>query len=103
MIASYERFGANRLRVLAQEDRLPSIAEDAAAGRRMHHEWVRHIFASLIDGHPPGDQRRGVAARIALKDVYIWKVLRHGAGLSEADAHTVLIQCVSSFQADANA
>lgn len=98
VVASYERFGANRLRVLAQEDRLPIIAEDAATGRRMHHRWVKRTFAPLIDACPRAERRRRVAALIALTDVYTWKVLRRDAGLSEADCRKVLIQLVSTFE-----
>ena len=59
---SYERFGANRLRVLAQEDRIPVVAHDVAIGRDLHWSWVRRTFAPsdrAIDGRRAQTTDRG--------------------------------------------
>jgi uncharacterized membrane-anchored protein len=103
VVGSYERFGANRLRALAQEDRLPIIAEDAAAGRRMHHQWVARIMAPLLRGASRAERRRRLGALIALTDVYIWKVLRRDVGLSEADTRKVLVGLINSVGGNSNA
>jgi AcrR family transcriptional regulator len=98
VLASYERFGANRLRVLAQEDRLPIIAEDAAAGRRMHHDWVTTTFGPLLRGLDRAERRRRTAALIALTDVYMWKLLRRDLALSINDAKKILVGLITGLE-----
>ena len=82
VIDSYERFGANRLRVLAQEDRIPVVAHDVAIGRELHWSWVRRTFAPLIAPVTGAARKRRIAALVALTDVYMWKLLRRDLGLT---------------------
>jgi AcrR family transcriptional regulator len=66
VVASYERFGANRLRLLAQEDRIPVVAENVEGGRRYHRSWVERTFAPFLGAASGGTGRggsRGAAGR----------------------------------------
>jgi AcrR family transcriptional regulator len=98
VLASYERFGGNRLRVLAQEDRLPILAEDAEAGRLVHRQWVQTTFEPLLKDLGRAEQRRRTAALIALTDVYMWKLLRRDLGLSTEDVKKILVGLITGLE-----
>lgn len=100
VIDSYERFGANRLRVLAQEDRIPVVAHDVAIGRELHRSWVRRTFAPLIAPLTGAARRRRIAVLVALTDVYIWKLLRHDLGLTRADTERVLAELIDKLEGE---
>jgi AcrR family transcriptional regulator len=103
IVASYERFGANRLRVLAQEDRLPIIAEDAEMGRQAHRKWVERTFAPLLDGLDDAGRDRRMAALITATDVYVWKLLRRDLGLSADDTRKVVMDLIAGLERSGNA
>ena len=69
LVDHYERWGENRLRLLAQEDRIPVVAENVQGGRRYHWSWVEQKFAPLIGGLA-GAARGRIAALVAITDVY---------------------------------
>lgn len=101
VLEHYERFGANRLRVLAEEDSIPVVAEVVAAGRRFHWSWVERTFAPLLE--PITDQaerRRRTAGLVALTDVYTWRLLRRDLGLSTADTHRLLVELIENLKGD---
>lgn len=98
VVAHYERFGANRLRMLAQEDRIPVIAENVALGRSFHRAWVERIFAPLLEGLGPAERRRRVAALGALTDVYTWRLLRRD--LSRADTERTLVALIRTLEGE---
>jgi len=100
VIDSYERFGANRLRVLAQEDRIPVVAHDVAIGRELHWSWVRRTFAPLIAPVTGAARKRRIAALVALTDVYMWKLLRRDLGLTRADTERVLIEFIGKLEGE---
>ena len=98
LVASYERFGRNRLRMLAQEDRIPVVARDAAEGRRLHRSWVERTFAPLIGGLTGAARKRRIVALVALTDVYMWKLLRLDHGLSRGDTERVLVELIEKVE-----
>jgi AcrR family transcriptional regulator len=100
LVASYERWGANRLRVLAQEDRIPVVAENVALGRQYHWSWVERTFGSLLHGATDEERRRRLAALISLTDVYTWKVLRKDLGLSQAETERVLVDLIEKLEGE---
>jgi AcrR family transcriptional regulator len=95
LVEHYERWGANRLRLLSQEDRIPIVAENVEGGRRYHWSWVERTFAPLIDGLQGSTRKRRVAALVVITDVYTWKLLRRDLGLSRADTERVLLELIS--------
>ncbi len=60
------------IRLLALEDKVPSVAPRLAVGRKAHREWVEVMF-----GAPEVTPELVVAT-----DVYTWKLLRRDQGLS---------------------
>lgn len=100
LVASYERIGMNRLRMIAQEDRIAIVAEDVKLGRRNHREWVERIFAPLIDGVAGAKRRRRVMALLALTDVYMWKLLRHDHRMSRVETERTLVELINNVGGD---
>jgi len=93
----YERWGTNRLRLLAQEERITVVADHVEAGRRYHWSWVEQTFAPLIAGLEGDARRRRVAALVAVTDVYTWKLLRRDLALSRANTERIVIELISKL------
>ncbi len=100
VVGHYERWGANRLRLLSQEDRIPVVAEDVEIGRRYHWSWVERTFAPLIDGLTGAARKRRIAALVALTDLYTWKLLRRDLGLSQAETERTLIELINKLKGE---
>lgn len=100
LVAQYERWGTNRLRMLAQEDRIAVVAENVERGRHYHWSWVERTFAPLLVGRRGRDRKRRKAALIAATDVYTWKLLRHDLGLSQPETERTIIELIGNTAAD---
>ena len=97
-VEHYERWGANRLRLLSQEDRIAVVAQDVEIGRRYHWSWVERTFAPLLEGLTGSARRRRIAAVVALTDVYTWKLLRRDLGLSQAETARTLVEVIDTLK-----
>ncbi len=82
LLDHYEEMGDRALRLLAEEDTSPTMAEIAEIGRTMHRRWVARTFAPQLARCAPAARRRRLAQLVAVTDVYVWKLLRRDAGLS---------------------
>jgi AcrR family transcriptional regulator len=100
VVAHYERWGANRLRLLSQEDRIAVVAQDVEIGRRYHWAWVERTFAPLLDGLRGAARKRRIAALVALTDVYTWKLLRRDLGLSQAETERTLAELIDKLEGE---
>ncbi len=98
VVGQYERWGTNRLRLLAQEDRIPVVAEWVQGGRAYHWDWVARVFAPQLAGLRGAARKRRVAALVALTDVYTWKLLRRDLGLSRADTERTLFDLIDKLE-----
>jgi AcrR family transcriptional regulator len=98
VVGHYERWGENRLRLLAQEDRIPVIAEWVQGGREWHWGWVQRVFAPLLTDLRGAARRRRVAALVALTDVYTWKLLRLDLGLSRLETERTLVDLINNLE-----
>ena len=72
LMDDYEITGDAVIRLLALEEKMPSVAPMLAAGRKGHREWVEAMFGA------PGV----VPELVVATDVYTWKLLRRDQGLS---------------------
>lgn len=100
VVAQYERWGDNRLRLLAQEDRIPIVAEWVQGGREWHWAWVQRIFTPQLSGLTGAARRRRVAALVVLTDVYIWKLLRRDLGLSRDATERTLVELINTREGE---
>jgi AcrR family transcriptional regulator len=100
VVEHYERWGANRLRLLSQEDRIPIVAENVQGGRQFHRAWVERAFAPLLAGLGRAARRRRIAVLVAVTDVYTWKLLRRDFGLTQTDTEKALAGLIQQWEGD---
>lgn len=98
VVAHYERWGDNRLRMLAQEDRIPVVARDARLGREYHWSWVEKTFAPLVRGTRGSGRKRRIATLVLLTDVYTWKLLRRDLALSRSETEELLADLIRKLE-----
>lgn len=72
LLDDYERTGDAVIRLLALEEKVPSVAPALATGRRAHREWVEAMF----------DAPDVTPELVVATDVYTWKLLRRDQRLS---------------------
>jgi AcrR family transcriptional regulator len=101
VVDGYERWGANHLRLISQEDRIPVVREMVERGRRGHREWVQRTFAPLLKGLGNAARRRRLIGLIAITDVYTWKLLRLDLGLSQAETERTLTDLIDALKGGA--
>jgi AcrR family transcriptional regulator len=100
VIDGYERWGANHLRLISQEDRIPVVRQSVERGRRGHREWVQRTFAPLLEGLGDAARRRRVTGLVAITDVYTWKLLRLDFGLSRAETERTLTDLIVALKGE---
>jgi AcrR family transcriptional regulator len=86
LVDHYERFGDRVLRMLAQEEREPTLRMLADLGRQFHLEWCKQAFAPALKGLRGAKRERRLAQLATGTDIYVWKLLRRDHGLSQAQA-----------------
>ncbi|GGH92712.1 TetR/AcrR family transcriptional regulator [Arthrobacter liuii] len=98
LLEHYETTAALALKLLAEEQTSPVLADITAGGRRLHRQWCGRVFAPFLDplnGSPDHDRR--LAQFVALCDVYTWKLLRLDAGLSRDQVAHCLLEMLAPF------
>jgi AcrR family transcriptional regulator len=93
---SYEAQGDASLRLLAEEDRIPTIRQMTDAGRAWHRAWVERTFAPLLAGSRGRARERRLVALIVATDILVWKLLRREMGLDRATAERIVIEMITS-------
>jgi AcrR family transcriptional regulator len=95
VVQQYERTGEANLRLLALEDRSPSVAALLRRGRREHLTWLEDCLGDRL---PPAGpvRRRGLTALYAGTDVGTWKLLRRDLGRSQAGTVSAMALLVSA-------
>ena len=92
IIAEYEKLGDFVLRLLAQEDRYPSIRELTDHGRAVHRRWTGDVFAPWLERFG-GAERRHVHDRLVIAfDLYVWKLLRVDMKRSKAELRRTMLE-----------
>jgi AcrR family transcriptional regulator len=87
VVDDYETTGDAVVRLLALEEKVPSLQPLLASGRRGHREWVESMF-----GAP-----ELVAELIVATDVYTWKLLRRDQGLSRDETVAAMLRIVQAL------
>jgi AcrR family transcriptional regulator len=75
----YELRGDTVMLMLAQEGTDEQVRRLTDNGRRMHRDWVRSTFASLV-----AEREDLVDLLVIATDVYAWKLMRRDRGYSRA-------------------
>jgi AcrR family transcriptional regulator len=92
LLDHYEQLGTRVLRLLAQEDRSPTLRALAEQGRAYHADWCQRVFAPALEGLEGAQRARRLAQLIAVTDVLTWKLLRHDRHLSRRQTELALIE-----------
>jgi AcrR family transcriptional regulator len=87
VVDDYETTGDAVVRLLALEEKVPSLQPMLARGREGHREWVETMF-----GAP-----ELVAELIVATDVYTWKLLRRDQGLSRDETVAAMLRIVQAL------
>ena len=97
IVANYERFGDNIVRLLAQEDRVPAIREVTDHGREFHRSWTERAFAGTLSRLDGRARRVRFAQLVAATDVLFWKVLRRDLELSRREVESAMTEVVDAL------
>jgi AcrR family transcriptional regulator len=98
VIGQYERWGDNRLRMIAQEEKIDIVGANARGGRQFHRDWVARVFAPMLKGFRGPARKRRINGLIVLTDVFTWKLLRRDHGLSRKETEQTLIELIQAFE-----
>ncbi|MET0602918.1 MAG: helix-turn-helix domain-containing protein [Baekduia sp.] len=90
LLDHYEQTGAKVLRLLAEEQTSPTLAQYAERGRALHRDWCATLFAESLESLTGVARARRLAQLVAVCDVYTWKLLRLDAGLSRRQTQIAL-------------
>lgn len=97
LVEHYESMGDRVMRLLSEEQRLPSIKEIVDIGRTMHRDWCEYVFGPFLAGLDASTRRRRLAQLVAICDVYTWKLLRRDRELSRAETELAVNEMLAPF------
>jgi AcrR family transcriptional regulator len=97
LVTHYEEAGDLALRLLAEEQSAPQLAELAEMGRTLHREWCARVFAPTLARLRGADRNRRAAQLVAICDVYTWKLLRRDQGLSRDETVASILKIVEAL------
>jgi len=87
LVDDYEITGDAVVRLLALEEKVPSLLPLLASGRQGHRRWVEDMF-----GAP-----KLVAELTVATDVYAWKLLRRDQGLTRDETAAAMLRIVEAL------
>jgi len=87
LVDDYETTGDAVVRLLALEEKVPSLHELLARGRAAHREWVETMFQAP----------ELTAELVVATDVYTWKLLRRDQSLSRDDTVASVLKIVEAL------
>jgi AcrR family transcriptional regulator len=87
LVEDYEITGDAVIRLLALEEKVPSVAPMIAIGRAGHRKWVEAMF----------EAPELVPELIVATDVYTWKLLRRDQQLSRDETEAAMLRIVEAI------
>lgn len=97
LVDHYEEFGDRVLRMLAEEERAPTLTPIVNEGRTLHREWCARIFGGALDRRSGVERERLLAQLIAVCDVYTWKLLRRDSRLSRRQTELAIRELLNGL------
>ncbi|HET8814140.1 MAG TPA: helix-turn-helix domain-containing protein [Solirubrobacterales bacterium] len=92
LVDHYEKYGNRLLRMLAQEERQPTLRALADLGRLFHVEWCKQAFSPALKGVRGAKRDRRIAQFVACTDIYMWKLLRRDRGLGIGQTKLAMLE-----------
>jgi AcrR family transcriptional regulator len=93
----YEEHGQAILRMLSQEERIPTVRQMTDAGRAYHRHWAESTFAPLLRGLRGAKRERRLTAIVIATDLLAWKLLRVDMGVERGEAERVVVEVVVGY------
>ncbi len=90
----YETHGQAILRLLSQEERIPTVRQMTEVGRAYHRHWAGATFAPLLRGLRGQARERRLTAIVIATDLLVWKLLRLDMKLQRKQAELVVAEMV---------
>jgi AcrR family transcriptional regulator len=87
LVEDYETTGDAVVRLLALEEKMPSLQPLLARGREGHREWVQEMFRAP----------ELLPELVVATDVYTWKLLRRDQGLSRDETVAAMLRIVEAL------
>lgn len=97
VVADYEVLGDLVARVLAQEDRFPTLKVMSEYGRLHHRAWIEGVFAPWLEGLPPSERTARTDALVLALDLYTWKLVRRDMGRSTQHVRKLMLSLVEGI------
>jgi AcrR family transcriptional regulator len=97
LVEHYETTGDKAMRLLAEEDRSPTIKDIVDTARTVHREWCEQVFGPYLTHRSGSDHRRRLAQFVAICDVYTWKLLRRDLRLSRSQTERAIVEMLVPF------
>jgi AcrR family transcriptional regulator len=94
LFSRYEEHGQAILRMLSQEERIPTVRQMTDAGRAYHRHWAETTFAPLLRGLRGDKRERRLTAIVIATDLLAWKLLRVDMGVERGEAERVVREMV---------
>ena len=86
---NYDAEGEVGLRMIAQEDRIPTVREFLDGGRRWQRDWVARVFEPQLTAASPRARADLHDALIVACDILTWRLLRIEMRHSPASARRI--------------
>jgi AcrR family transcriptional regulator len=99
MVDFYEQSGASVLNLLDQEDAVPALRPLLDSGRQKYDEGIERGLGHLLKGFRGAARKRRQMALVVICDVYTWRLLRQGRGLSQTEVVHVLEDMLALLEA----
>ncbi len=98
LLDHHEQRGDIAILMLAQEKTDPQVGRLTERGRQMHRDWVRTVFAPLVDDDDDDDEQT-IDLLVVATDVYTWKLLRQDRGLTRSQTQERMTALVGAVLA----
>jgi|SRR5581483_2397004 len=95
---SYEQEGDAVLRMLAQEERIPAVKEQADSGRAWHRAWVGRTFEQALGPLGGAARERRLTELVVATDLLVWKLLRREMGLGRRAAEGIVLEMIAALE-----
>ncbi|HTX48206.1 MAG TPA: hypothetical protein VME40_02335 [Caulobacteraceae bacterium] len=97
LLAHYEAVGDITLRLLAQEERHPSLRATLDRGRREHRAWVAALFDAALRDLDGAERERQITRLVVATDLYTWKLLRRDLGRGRGEVAVLMSGMIRSL------
>jgi AcrR family transcriptional regulator len=97
LAADYEDTLDTNMRLLAIEERVPTVPDALEEGRKFHREWVERTFPAALEGLSGVARHRRLARLAVAADISTWRLLRRDHGLTVKQATLAVRESIEAI------